>query len=205
MKKYSFIPLIVTLVACTAAQSSAAPQDDVVMEKPEGVQQDTAIFAGGCFWCVESDFEKLDGVIEAVSGYSGADQKNPTYRNHGKHREVAKIVFDPQKISYRELVDYYWRHVDPTDDGGQFCDRGHAYTTAIYARPDQIEIAKASKAEIETTKPFKDPIVTPVLPAKTFWDAEGYHQDYYKKNPLKYRFYRNGCGRDKRVEQLWGK
>lgn len=191
-----------SLAACSSAQSADAPQSEV---KPAfSGQTDTAIFAGGCFWCVESDFEKLPGVVEAVSGYSGGDLQNPTYRNHGLHLEVAKIVFDPATISYDELVEYYWRHVDPTDAGGQFCDRGNAYKTAIYARPDQIEIAKASKAKLSMNKPFSDLIVTPVLPAKTFWDAEDYHQDYYLKNPRKYKYYRTGCGRDRRIEQLWG-
>jgi len=196
------LPALFFLSACAQAQSKDITKPSTV--KLSG-QTDSAIFAGGCFWCVESDFEKLPGVIEAISGYSGGDMQDPTYRNHGQHVEVAKIVFDPQVISYEELLDYYWRHVDPTDDGGQFCDRGHAYMTAIYATPEQMAAARLSKEKIKMTKPFNDPIVTPVLPAKTFWDAEDYHQDYYKKNPLKYKYYRNGCGRDKRVQQLWGK
>ncbi len=200
MKK--LFPIMFLLAACSSAQSTDAPQNKAAVVYSG--QTDTAIFAGGCFWCVESDFEKLPGVIEAVSGYSGADMPNPTYRNHGMHLEVAKIIFDPTLITYDDLLDYYWRHVDPTDPDGQFCDRGNAYKTAIYARPDQIEAAKASKAEISKTKPFDAPIVTPVLPAKTFWDAEDYHQDYYKKNPRKYKYYRNGCRRDARIRELWG-
>lgn len=168
------------------------------------VQTDEAIFAGGCFWCVESDFEKLPGVIEVISGYSGGDMLNPTYRNHGRHVEVAKIIFDPSQVSYDALLDYYWRHIDPTDSGGQFCDRGNAYIPVIYARPDQIEAANASKAALSESKPFDAPIAVPVLPAKTFWDAEGYHQDYYKKNPVRYNFYRRGCGRDARIKDVWG-
>ena len=195
------LPALLLLASCSSAQSADAPKNTPV---PLSGQTDSAIFAGGCFWCVESDFEKLPGVIEAVSGYSGSDMINPTYRNHGQHLEVAKIIFDPKIISYEELLAYYWRHVDPTDDGGQFCDRGHAYLTAIYARPDQIDAAKSSKEQIKMTKPFSHPIVTPVLEAKTFWDAEDYHQDYYKKNPIRYKYYRNGCGRDKRIKQLWG-
>lgn len=195
------------LAACSSAQSSEAQSektDTQTAVKLSG-QTDTAIFAGGCFWCVESDFEHLPGVIEAVSGYSGGYLQNPTYRHHGEHLEVAKIIFDPTIVSYDQLLDFYWLHVDPTDPNGQFCDKGHAYQTAIYARPDQIEAAKASKAKIEKTKPFNDPIVTPVLPAKTFWDAEGYHQDYYKKNPVRYKAYRTACGRDRTLNRLWGK
>jgi len=131
----------------------------------------SAILGGGCFWCIESDFEKLPGVYESVSGYSGDDMQNPTYRNHGKHVEVVKVTFDPTVISYDEILDYYWRHIDPTDNGGQFCDRGNAYIPVIYARPDQLAQAKASKAEIEEIKPFSDPIRVPILPAKTFWKA----------------------------------
>lgn len=199
--KHLTLTFAVVLAACSSAQSAETPsKPDVQLSG----QTDTAIFGGGCFWCVESDFEKLPGVIEAVSGYSGGDLQNPTYRNHGRHVEVAKIIFDPTLISYDALLDYYWRHIDPTDDTGQFCDKGHAYIPVIYARPDQVATAKASKAEIEKTKPFPDPIVVPVLPAKTFWDAEDYHQDYYKKNPRRYQNYRTGCRRDARVQQLWG-
>ena len=202
------ISIGLALSACSSAQSSETLMAEKSATKPAvklSGQTDTAIFAGGCFWCVESDFEHLTGVIEAVSGYSGGDQQNPTYRDHAQHLEVAKIIFDPTIISYEQLLDFYWLHVDPTDPYGQFCDKGHAYQTAIYARPDQIEAAKASKAKIEQTKPFDDPIVTPVLPAKTFWDAEDYHQDYYKKNPVRYKAYRTACGRDKTLKKLWNK
>ena len=192
------------LVACSAAQSAETVEKTEKVAVTFSGQTDTAIFAGGCFWCVESDFEHLPGVIEAVSGYSGGDLRNPTYRAHGEHLEVARITFDPTIISYDELLDFYWHHIDPTDPNGQFCDKGHAYQTAIYARPDQIDAARASKAKIEQTKPFSDPIVTPVLPAKDFWDAEDYHQDYYKKNPVNYSNYRRGCGRDLALKRLWG-
>lgn len=197
------VAITLSLAACSSAQSS-----DTHPAKPSfklSGKTDTAIFAGGCFWCVESDFEHLPGVIEAVSGYSGAESQNPTYRDHGQHLEVAKIIFDPTVVSYEDLLAFYWVHIDPTDPYGQFCDKGNAYKTAIYARPDQLDAAKASKAKIERTKPFKADIVTPILPAKTFWDAEEYHQDYYKKNPVRYKAYRTACGRDKRVKQLWNK
>jgi len=205
MKHILTFTFAVALAACTSAQSTESTPEKASSTAIKLLgQTDTAIFAGGCFWCVESDFEKLPGVIEAVSGYSGGDMKNPTYRNHGRHVEVAKIIFDPTIITYDELLDYYWVHIDPTDNTGQFCDKGHAYIPVIYARPDQIAAAESSKAGIIKTKPFPDPIVVPVLPAKTFWEAEGYHQDYYKKNPRKYKYYRNGCRRDARVKQLWG-
>ncbi|MEP3889394.1 MAG: peptide-methionine (S)-S-oxide reductase MsrA [Hellea sp.] len=201
--KHLALIFVAALAACSSAQSSENTSQTEAPVVLSG-QTDTAIFAGGCFWCVESDFEKLPGVIEAVSGYTGDDMQNPTYRNHGRHVEAAKVIFDPTVITYDELLDYYWVHIDPTDDTGQFCDKGNAYIPVIYARPDQTAQAKASKAEIIKTKPFPDPIVVPVLPAKTFWDAEGYHQDYYKKNPRKYKFYRTGCRRDARVKSLWG-
>jgi len=183
---------------------SAAPVNPFPGAAPLPAGADTAIFAGGCFWCVESDFEKLTGVYEVISGYTGGDLQSPTYRNHGQHVEGAKVIFDPNVISYDQLLEFYWPHVDPTDNGGQFCDRGNAYIPVIYARPDQTAQAAASKAAIEESKPFADPIVVPILPAKTFWEAEDYHQDYYKKKPRRYKFYRNGCGRDKRLQSLWG-
>lgn len=168
----------------------------------------TAIFAGGCFWCTESDFEKLPGVVEAISGYTGGAVDNPNYKQvsytETGHFEAVKVVFDPSQVSYRELVDTFWLTIDPTDARGQFCDKGSSYRSAIFATPEQIADAKASKAQIIETKPFEADIVTPVLEAKTFYDAEGYHQDYYKTNSVRYKIYRNGCGRDRRLNDLWG-
>lgn len=208
MKKFTLPLLAAALAACSSASTDAqtpkaiSGKSSMTVSSP--VNSDTAIFAGGCFWCVESDFEKLPGVYEVISGYTGDDMKNPTYRNHGRHVEGAKIIFDPAVVSYDQLLDHYWRTIDPTDGGGQFCDRGNAYIPVIYARPDQMEAAESSKADLEKTKPFSDPIAVPIRAAKTFWDAEDYHQNYYKKNPVRYKFYRNGCGRDKRVAQIWG-
>ncbi|EHK58435.1 peptide-methionine (S)-S-oxide reductase MsrA [Allomesorhizobium alhagi] len=162
-----------------------------------------AIFAGGCFWCVESDFDYVPGVISTTSGYSGGTLQNPTYQNHEGHREVVKIEFDPARTSFDKLVNVFFRSVDPTDDGGQFCDRGHAYTTAIYVT-DKAQKAAAEKAKAEAEAALGRPIVTPIEPARTFWQAEGYHLDYYKKNPLRYKYYRSACGRDARLEELWG-
>lgn len=163
----------------------------------------TAIFAGGCFWCVEKDFDHVAGVVATTSGYSGGTMENPTYPNHAGHREVVKVEFDPAKVSYASLVATFFRTVDPTDAGGQFCDRGHAYTTAIYVMDEEQKV-EAEKARAEAQAALGQTIVTPIEPAGTFWDAEDYHQDYYLKNPLRYTYYRYGCGRDARVEELWG-
>lgn len=172
--------------------------------KPAMAETQTAIFAGGCFWCVESDFDRVPGVISTTSGYSGGKLQNPTYQNHEGHREVVRIEFDPARTSFEKLAAVFFRSVDPTDDGGQFCDRGHAYTTAIYVTGKaQQTAAKRAKAEAEAA--LGQPIVTPIEAAGTFWQAEGYHLDYYRKNPLRYKFYRSACGRDARIEQLWGK
>lgn len=201
--KHSIPILILALSACSAASSQNLPSESPNIKTAE------AVFAGGCFWCVEADFEKLDGVIEAVSGYAGGTTQNPTYKQVGRggtgHYEVAKIIYDPSKISYGELVEYFWVHVDPTDDGGQFCDRGHTYKTAIFADADQIKIAKASKSALQNSDRLKDPVVTPILTSAPFYTAETYHQDYYKKNPIRYKYYRNGCRRDARLKQIWGK
>ncbi len=171
---------------------------------PVGAQETrAAIFAGGCFWCVESDFDNVPGVVSTVSGYSGGTLENPTYQNHEGHREVVRIEYDPSKVDYATLLRVFFRSVDPTDAGGQFCDRGHAYTTAIYvASSDEKAVAERAKAEAE--KQLGKPVVTPIERAGTFWPAEGYHQDYYRKNPLRYRYYRYACGRDARIEDLWG-
>ncbi|TPW27052.1 peptide-methionine (S)-S-oxide reductase MsrA [Pararhizobium mangrovi] len=163
----------------------------------------TAIFAGGCFWCVESDFDKVPGVTSTVSGYIGGSIQDPTYRNHPGFREAEKITFDPSKVSYKHLLDVYWHSVDPTDSGGQFCDRGHSYTTAIYATTDEeLKEAKASKQQAQ--KELGKPIVTEVKKAPKFWKAEDYHQDYYRKNPERYEYYRSACGRNRAVEAVWG-
>jgi len=184
---------------------------DTTMEKPmEDMVENSrsVVFAGGCFWCTESDFEKLDGVIEAVSGYTGGHVDKPTYKQVSSggtgHIEAVKIVYDPSKISYRQLLDHFWRHVDPTDAGGQFVDRGDQYRSAIfYANDEERQIAEASKQDLAASGPFERPIVTDILPLGTFYEAEQYHQDYYKKNPLRYKWYRSGSGRDRFLENAW--
>lgn len=166
-----------------------------------------ATFGGGCFWCVESDFDQVPGVLDTISGYTGGSSDNPTYKNHMRsgHREVVQITYDPTVVSYQQLLHVFWRSVDPTDAGGQFCDRGHSYTTAIYANDEQQQSeAVASKKALIDAGVLNAPIVTEVISAEAFWAAEDYHQDYYQKNPLRYKFYRTSCGRDKRVKAVWG-
>ncbi|MEN0040061.1 MAG: peptide-methionine (S)-S-oxide reductase MsrA [Pseudomonadota bacterium] len=163
----------------------------------------TAIFAGGCFWCIEKDFETVAGVKEVVSGYIGGEKKNPTYKSHEGHREAVKITYDSNQISYAELLDTFLRTVDPTDGGGQFCDRGYAYGTHIFAQ-SKTEVKLAEQAKTLAAKELGKTVVTPVSMASFWTDAEGYHQNYYKKNPVRYKYYRWNCGRDQRVEQLWG-
>ncbi|WP_277253856.1 peptide-methionine (S)-S-oxide reductase MsrA [Neptunomonas phycophila] len=169
----------------------------------------TMIVAGGCFWCVESDFEKIDGVIDVVSGYTGGHQENPTYKqvSSGKtgHYEAVEITFDDEKVSLETLANYYWKTIDPTDDKGQFCDKGTPYLTAMfYQNDEQKAVFEASLKNVEQTKPFDATIVTPILAASTFYLAEDYHQSYYTKNPIRYNYYRSSCGRDSRIEELWG-
>ena len=168
-----------------------------------------AIFAGGCFWCVEADFDKVPGVLETISGYSGGKADNPTYEQVSSHRtghaEVVRIRFDPAKVSYEQLLTVFWKSIDPTTRDRQFCDSGSPYRTAIYAVDDQqLKAAQASLAALEKSKPFKEPVVTQIERASRFYPAEDYHQDYYKKNPVRYKYYRTSCGRDARLEQLWG-
>ena len=168
-----------------------------------------AVFAGGCFWCVESDFDKVPGVLSTTSGYTGGHTLNPTYEqvssNSTGHAEVVEIVFDPAKVSYAQLVENFWRTIDPTTKDQQFCDRGSPYRSAIFAvNAEQLKVAQASKAALEKSKPFKEPVVTEVQMASTVYPAEDYHQDYYKKNPVRYKYYRTSCGRDARLQQLWG-
>ena len=165
-----------------------------------------AIFAGGCFWCLEHDLEKLDGVVSAESGYSGGDLKNPTYENHNGHQEVVKVRFNSDIISYTDLLHNYWINIDPFDDGGQFCDRGNSYKPIIFtSTEDQEREVKESKKNISRELNITiDQLKVQTVNAKTFWIAEKYHQDFAEKNPLKYNFYRTSCGRDNRLKKVWG-
>jgi peptide-methionine (S)-S-oxide reductase len=193
-----FALVSLALVAC--AQAPAQPRSP-----PAAAGLEEAVFAGGCFWCLEHDLAKVPGVIDAVSGYSGGASASPTYENHAGHYEVVRVRFDPKVISYPQLLDTFWRAVDPTDPGGQFCDRGPSYRTAIFASAAQRPLAEASKAALIRSRQVKGEIVTPILDAAPFWVAEDYHQDYAEKNPVRYRFYRTSCGRDARIRAVWGK
>jgi peptide-methionine (S)-S-oxide reductase len=168
-----------------------------------------ATFAGGCFWCVEADFDKVPGVLSTTSGYIGGKVANPTYEQVAAkltgHAEAVEIVFDPSKVSYEKLVEHFWRTIDPTTKDAQFCDHGSPYRTAIFANDAaQLKTAQASLEALKKNKPFKEPVVTEILSAGPFYKAEDYHQDYYKKNPVRYQYYRSACGRDARLKQLWG-
>jgi peptide-methionine (S)-S-oxide reductase len=168
-----------------------------------------ATFAGGCFWCVESDFDKVPGVTATISGYTGGTKVNPTYQEVSSgttgHAESVQVIFDPKKVTYEKLLDTYWVSVDPTVKDRQFCDSGNQYRTAIFYNDDaQRKAAEASRAALEKSKPFKEPIVTQIVAAGPFYPAEDYHQDYYMKNPVRYQLYRSGCGRDARLKELWG-
>lgn len=168
-----------------------------------------ATFAGGCFWCTESDFEKLDGVVEVISGYTGGEEENPTYEQVSRgatgHYEGVQVYYDPERVTYSALLDLFWRHVDPTDPGGQFVDRGKQYRTAIfYHDEDQRKAAEASKAQLAGMEVFDKALVTPILPLINFYPAEGYHQDFYKKSPQRYYSYRQGSGRDQFIKRVWG-
>ena len=181
------------------------------MEQPmktNNIKTETATVAGGCFWCVESDFEKVDGVIKVISGYTGGHKANPTYEEVSSgttgYREAVQVIFDPEKISYKEILDVLWKHIDPTDAGGQFVDRGSQYRSAIfYQNEEQKRIAEESKKELEESGVFNKPIVTDIIKFEKFYPAEDYHQDYYKKNPIRYKYYRWHSGRDQFLERGW--
>jgi peptide-methionine (S)-S-oxide reductase len=169
-----------------------------------------ATFAGGCFWCMEPPFDKLEGVVSTTSGYTGGSKPNPSYKEVSAggtgHTEAVRVVFDPSKVSYEKLLDVLWRNIDPLDARGQFCDKGDQYRPAIFTHdPEQERLARQSKAALDDAKRFGKPTIVEVEPAAAFYVAEDYHQDYYQKNPLQYRFYRFACGRDARLEEVWGK
>jgi peptide-methionine (S)-S-oxide reductase len=189
------------LLAALAISAGAAAQAPAPLAK--------ATFAGGCFWCVEADFDKVDGVVSTTSGYIGGRVPNPTYAQVSAgttgHTEAVEVVFDPRRVSYEKLLEVFWVNVDPTVKDRQFCDVGSQYRTGIFVHDDaQRRASEASKAALEKRKPFKEAIVTPIEPATTFYPAEEYHQDYYRKNPVRYGYYRAACGRDARLKELWG-
>ncbi|BHH83624.1 peptide-methionine (R)-S-oxide reductase MsrB [Desulforhopalus sp. 52FAK] len=193
-------------VVAKSMQTAGAVKDSKVVEALEGTTA-TAIVAGGCFWCMEKPFEELEGVSSVVSGYSGGKTANPTYNTYMRdgHIEVVEITYDPTVVSFKELLDVYWKQVDPTDAGGQFVDRGHGYTTAIFVdNAAEKQIALESKREINERGVFAKTVITPILDAAPFYPAEEYHQDYYKKNPIRYKYYRSRSGRDNFLTKIWG-
>jgi peptide-methionine (S)-S-oxide reductase len=198
--------LAVAAVALSAAAGALAQQDSATMPK-DG--EALATFAGGCFWCMEPPYDKLDGVLATTSGYTGGSQLDPTYQEVSGggtgHTEAVQITYDPSKVTYETLLEVFWRNVDPLDAGGQFCDRGSQYRTGIFVHDEeQRRLAEASKQALESGGRFDQPIVTEVTTASAFYPAEDYHQDYYEKNPVRYKFYRWNCGRDQRLAELWG-
>ncbi|MDQ6984434.1 MAG: peptide-methionine (S)-S-oxide reductase MsrA, partial [Ghiorsea sp.] len=201
--------LMLTLPMLTSAKDKMANESAMENMQPDNMMgSEKAIFAGGCFWCMEKPFEKLSGVSSVVSGYSTGKTSNPTYRNYmsGGHLEVVEITYNPKKVSYEKLLAVFWHQINPTDAGGQFVDRGYAYSSGIfYVNEKQRKLAEVSKANMEVSKVFGKPIVTPIKAASTFYAAEDYHQDYYKKNFVCYWYYCKGSGRDQYLDKIWGK
>ena len=192
-----YMILIILLVAATGSAGHAA-------------EQAKAVFAGGCFWCMEEVFEKVEGVVSVTSGYMGGQKTNPTYEEVSAggtgHAESVEVVYDPARVSYQKLLDSFWKNVDPLTPNVQFCDHGSQYRAVVfYGNEEEKRQAEASKQSIEQAKRFTEPIVTQIVTASKFYPAEDYHQDFYKKNPTKYKFYKYTCGRAQRLEQLWGK
>ena len=201
--------MIVRLLACLIALSVSTAFAQTAGVKPAGAPTSRATFAGGCFWCMEPPFDHLDGVISTTSGYIGGRTKNPSYQEVSSgvtgHAEAVQVAYDPKKVSYAKLLEVFWRNIDPTVKDQQFCDHGSQYRTGIfYYSDEQKRAAEASRAQLEKTKPFKAAIVTEITAAGEFYPAEEYHQDYYLKNPIRYKFYRANCGRDGRLKELWG-
>lgn len=200
LRRLLFATLIAAGLAAASPLNAQAP-------KPATAK---ATFAGGCFWCVEEAFDKAPGVISTVSGYIGGQTKQPTYEqvSAGRtgHAEAVQVEYDPAKVSYEKLLDVFWRNIDPTQRDGQFCDHGSQYRSAIFYHDEaQRKLAEASKAALVKSKPFKGEIVTEITKAAEFYPAEDYHQDYHQKNPVRYKFYKTGCGREARLKEVWGK
>ena len=198
--------LLVSFLAPTGLRGEP-PARPVV--PPATPRLEKAVFAGGCFWCMEPPFEKLDGVLSVTSGYTGGTKPNPTYEEVSSgttgHAEAVEILFDPAKVSYERLLSVFWHNIDPTSKDRQFCDSGRQYRSALFVRGEaQRRAAEASRKALESSKPFRGPIVTEIVEAGPFWPAEEYHQGYSRKNPVRYTFYRSRCGRDERLKELWG-
>lgn len=200
--------VLLALLLGASATSAAAQGTQEAPPPPEGMA--VATFAGGCFWCMEPPFDTLDGVLSTTSGYTAGQLPRPTYEQVSAggtgHTEAVRVVYDPRKVSYEKLLEVFWRNIDPVAKDRQFCDRGSQYRAGIYFHDaEQRRLAEASLQKLRQSGRFQAPITTEVAAAGAFWEAEAYHQDYYQKNPLRYRYYRYGCGRDRRLEELWGK
>jgi peptide-methionine (S)-S-oxide reductase len=200
----------VLLALCASLLLTAIAANAQTTKPAAGAATAKAIFAGGCFWCMEHPFDVLPGVVSTTSGYIGGQKKNPTYEevSSGRtgHTEAVQVVYDPKKVTYEKLLDVFWHNIDPTVKDQQFCDHGSQYRSGIfYTDDEQKRLAEASKATLDRNKPFSAAIVTEITRASEFYPAEDYHQDFYLKNPLRYKYYRSGCGRDARLKQLWGK
>lgn len=207
MKTVSIVLISLTMFLALQGASNLESKEEKTMNEQDK-NLETATFAGGCFWCVESDFEKVEGVIEVISGYTGGREENPTYKQVSAggtgHLEAVQVVYDPSKVTYGELLDVFWRHVDPTESGGQFVDRGAQYRTAIfYHNEEQRRLAQESKEELNDSNIFDKPIVTEILELSKFYRAEEYHQNYYKENPIRYKYYRYRSGRDQFLKKIW--
>jgi peptide methionine sulfoxide reductase msrA/msrB len=203
----SAVMLLFLIAGCQSVDSSPQVVKDNMIEHQTMLR--VATFAGGCFWCTEADFEKVPGVVKVVSGYTGGKKENPTYEEVSSgttgHVEAVQVYYDPAKVTYQELLDYFWRHINPTDPGGQFVDRGSKYRSVIfYHSEEQKRLAEKSKEELNRSGRFDKPIVTEIIKFTKFYEAEEYHQDYYKKHPIRYKFYRYGSGRDQFLEKVWG-
>ncbi|HPF25724.1 MAG TPA: peptide-methionine (S)-S-oxide reductase MsrA [Steroidobacteraceae bacterium] len=207
MQRWSLVSLIALAVGAMFFGSQSTVSADRATPQSAATGTKTAVFAGGCFWCMEKPFDLLDGVSATISGYTGGTVANPSYEQVSAggtgHTEAVSITYDPAKVSYQQLLEIFWRNIDPLDSGGQFCDRGSQYRSAIFvADASERRAAEASKAALE--KRLGKPIATEITTASKFYAAEDYHQNYYQKNPLRYRYYRGGCGRDSRLEAVWG-
>lgn len=192
------------IVAAAAALLLAALAASSAPEPGRAAASESAIFAGGCFWCMEAAFDEVDGVTETISGYAGGTKPNPSYGDHEGYLEAVKVTYDPAKVTYAKLLDHYWQNVDPFDADGQFCDKGPAYHTAIFVGNDEEKkLAETTKEEIAAR--FKQKVATEIKPTTTFTAAEDYHQDYHNQNPVSYKYYKWGCGRAQRLAEIWGK
>jgi peptide-methionine (S)-S-oxide reductase len=203
-------PTLAALCAAFLLSNSASAANAPSSKQPSAGRSEHAYFAGGCFWCVETAYEGVKGVKAVTSGFTGGSEKNPTYEQVSSgvtgHYESVDVAYDPSVIDYQKLLDIFWHNIDPTQADGQFCDHGRQYRSAIFYRDStQRRLALATKHTIEVSGVLKGPIVTEILPAGAFWPAEAYHQDFWKKDPIRYHSYRLGCGRDRRLDQLWGK